>query len=194
METTMAVPNPLAVSVPAMKGRAIGTLICAAFGGVWMLQGLYFGQIATPVWLTVVTLLTVMLVGWPVTKLVSLRGLTYPSDGGQRWAKISKTYWSIVAVEWISCSVAVNLLYRIGRPDLTPQAIGVIVGLHFLPLAKIFRVPVYYWTGAAMTLGVLAALAIPAGDVRNLAGWSAGGLSLWVTAAAMMCQDKLSSR
>lgn len=194
METTMAVPNPLAVCVPAMKGRAIGALICGAFGGVWMLQALYYGAIATPVRLTVITLLTVMSVGWPVTKLLSLRRITYSSGGGRRWAEISKTYWTIVAVEWISCGVAVNVLYRVGHPDLTPQAIGVIVGLHFLPLAKIFRAPIYYWTGAAMTLGVLAALVIPAGDVRNLAGWAAGGLTLWATAAVMMCQDKLSSR
>lgn len=36
------------------------------------------------------------------------------------------------------------------RFDLIPQALGVIVGLHYLPLGKIFRAQQYYWTGAVM--------------------------------------------
>ncbi len=34
---------------------------------------------------------------------------------------------------------AVFVLVRFGRFDLIPQALGVIIGLHFLPLARVFR-------------------------------------------------------
>ncbi len=45
-----------------------------------------------------------------------------------------------------------------------------------------------------MVLGSLASLAIPAGHVRNMAAFGVNGLSLWVTATVILCQDKLSSR
>jgi hypothetical protein len=72
--------------------------------------------------------------------------------------------------------------------------LGVIIGVHFLPLARLFKMPIYYATGTVMVLGVLATLAIPAGDVRNIAAYGINGLALWGTAAVILCQDWLSSR
>jgi hypothetical protein len=57
-----------------------------------------------------------------------------------------------------------------------------------------FRSPVYYATGAVMVLGSLASLAIPAGPLRNIAAFGGDGLSLWGTAAVILCQDWLSRR
>jgi hypothetical protein len=193
MQTTTAIPKSFDFSAARLKGHAIGALICGVFGAAWIFQAVYLGAIATPVWLTAVAVLAGTLVVWSVTQLVSVRHAVYSSMGGKSWLA-SKAYWAIVAVEWLACSVAANWLSRIGRYDLMPQFLGVIVGLHFLPLAKIFRAPIYYWTGAAMALGVLAALVIPAGHVRNIAAWGAGGLSLWATAAVVLCKDRLSLR
>jgi hypothetical protein len=194
METTMAVPNSPQVSASSSKGRAIGALVCGAFGAVWMLEAVYFGGIAAPALLALIVLLAAALVVWPLTRLVSFRHLPYSSAAGQSWASVSKAYWTLVAVEWLACAVAVNWLLHIHRYDLWPQLIGVIVGLHFVPLAKIFKAPVYNWTGAVMTLGALASLAIPAGHVRNLVACGVSGYSLWATALVILCQDKLSSR
>jgi hypothetical protein len=76
---------------------------------------------------------------------------------------------------------------------LVPEAIGVIVGLHFLPLAKIFRARIYNWTGVAMVLGILASLAIPVGSLRNIVACGASGLALWATAAVICVRIRLSS-
>ena len=194
METTIAVPNTLDFDAAKSKGRAIGALISGVFGAVWMFEALFFGAIATPVWLTSVAALAIAFVVWPATQLISLRHAAYSTAHGRRWAAVSTPYWTIVAIEWLACGVAANWLSRTGRGGLTPQFIGVIVGLHFLPLAKIFKAPIYYWTGAAMVLGSLASLAIPAGHVRNMAAFGVNGLSLWATAAVNLCHDRLSSR
>ncbi|MGB6941621.1 MAG: hypothetical protein WBE37_04365 [Bryobacteraceae bacterium] len=194
METTIAVPNTLDFGAAKSKGRAIGALICGLFGAVWMFEALFFGALATPAWLTAIAALAIALIVWPATQLISLRHATYSTAYGQRWTAVSPAYWTIAAIEWVACGVAANWLSRIGRGGLTPQFIGVIVGLHFLPLAKIFKAPIYYWTGAAMVLGSLASLAIPAGHVRNMAAFGVNGISLWATAAVILCQDKLSSR
>jgi hypothetical protein len=193
MATTTALPNSLDFSAAQLKGRAIGALICGIFGAVWMFEALYFGAIATPACLTVIALFAAAFVVWPAAKLVSVRHLAY-SAGGGNWASVSKAYWTVVAVEWLACIVAANVLNNTRHGDLTPQFIGGIVGIHFLPLAKIFKAPIYNWTGTAMVLGVLASLAIPAGPVRNIVACGVSGLTLWVTAGVILCQDRLSSK
>ncbi|MDQ2841770.1 MAG: hypothetical protein M3Y72_12165 [Acidobacteriota bacterium] len=194
MEMTSTILDSLRFSAAWLKGRSRGALICGIFGAVWMFEALYFGRIATPVWLTAVAIFTVAFVAWPVARLRSFPYLPYAATDLQRWAAISKTYWTVVAIEWLACAVAVNWLLHIHRYGLMPQCLGVIIGLHFLPLAKIFKVAIYYATGAVMALGVLASLTIPAGDVRNIVACSVLGLSLWTTAAIILCRDGISSR
>jgi hypothetical protein len=181
MENTIAIPG-------VIKGRAIGALICGIFGSIWMFEALYFGTIATPVSLTVIALLAVTFIVWPVATLRSTRHLA----GGQNWADVSKAYWTIVTVEWVSCIVGANVLSNTGHADLIPQFIGAIVGIHFLPLAKIFKAPIYNRTGMAMVLGVALSFAVPSGSLRNLVAYGICGLVLWATSTVILCKDKLS--
>jgi hypothetical protein len=55
-----------------------------------------------------------------------------------------------------------------------------IIGLHFLPIAKVFRLPNYYWVGATMIAGELSSLLLPRGDLRNIVGCAYIGLTLWI--------------
>jgi hypothetical protein len=192
MENTIAVPNVSRGAAP-LQGRAIGALICGVFGAIWMFEAVYFGAVATPVSLTITALLATIFVAWPASKVYSLGRGAGSSARASNWAEISKAYWTIVAVESVACIVAANVLANIGRPDLMPQFIGAIVGIHFLPLAKIFKAPIYNWTGAVMVLGVLASFVIPAGSFRNLAAYGICGYSLWATAIVILCKDKFSS-
>ncbi len=177
-----------------LKGRIIGALICAGFGAVWMFEALFFGAIATPLSLTAIGMLTVALVAWPLIRLRSLPAFVYSAADRERWAAISVPYWTNAAIEWLLCFGAAGWLAHIHQYMLIPQCLGAIIGLHFLPLAKMFKSPVYYLTGAVMVLGVFASLAIPAGNIRTIVACSVDGLSLWATAAMILCQDWLSSR
>lgn len=154
----------------------------------------YFGNIATPVWFTVISILTGTLVIWPVIRLRAYSHLTLSAADRAFWASIAKPYWINFAIEWVLCSVATYWLSRYQHYDLIPHFLGVIIGLHFLPLGKIFKVPLYYATGVVMVVGVLATLAIPAGYARNIAACGINGLALWATAAVLLYQDGLSSR
>jgi hypothetical protein len=190
MEPTISIPSSLDLSAAPLKGRAIGALVCGVFGTVWMLQAVFLGAITARAWLTAIAILATIFVLSPLAKLYSLRRVPYASASGQSWPAVSKAYWSIVVIEWVACAVAVNWLNYVHRPDLWPQFIGLIVGLHFFPLAKIFKAPIYCWTGAVMTLGVLASLAIPVGEVRNLVACGVCGLSLWATESVILWQYK----
>jgi hypothetical protein len=191
MENTIAIPNVSSTAAP-LQGRAIGALICGAFGAIWMFEAVYFGAMATPVWLTVVALLSIAFIAWPAAKLYlnSCRGY---SSKAETWASVSKAYWIIVTIEWVACIVGVNVLSNIGYGGLIPQFVGLVVGIHFVPLAKIFKAPIYNWTGAVMSIGALASFAIPAGNVRNLAAYAICGYALWATTIVILCKDKFSS-
>jgi hypothetical protein len=194
METTSTISTSLRVSPAWLKGRIIGALILGSFGAIWTFEAVYFGGIATPVLVTVIAIFAVASIAWPATRLYSLpRMASVPADR-LRWASIAKTYWTIVATEWLLCAGAANWLARHHRYHLIPVFLGVIIGVHFLPLARLFKMPIYYATGIFMVLGVLAALAIPAGEARNIVTYGVNGLCLWLTAVVILCQDWLSSR
>ena len=194
METTSSIPNALPLGAARLKGRGRGALICSIFAATWMFDAVLFGRIVTPGWLTVIALFTGAFLVWAVAHRRSLRHLAYSPADRQHWAAISVPFWTDCAIEWLACAGGTIWLVHIHRYDLIPQSLGVIIGGHFLPLAKIFRMPIYYATGGLMVSGVLASLVIPAGNARNIAACSAIGLSLWATTAAILWQDSLSSR
>jgi hypothetical protein len=177
-----------------LKGRVVGALICGTFGGVWMFQAIFFGGIATPLSLTLVSLVTVVAIAWPVMRLRSFRGYRSTAADRERWAAVKVPYWVNSAIEWTLCSVAAFWLARIGRYAFIPECLGVIIGLHFLPLGKMFRSPVYYLTGVVMVVGSLAALMLQAENIRNIAAFGLNGLVLWGTATVILRRDWLLKR
>jgi hypothetical protein len=192
-----SIVNSLAFSSlsPAwLKGRMRGALICGTFGAVWMFEAVFFGGIATPAWLTLIGMLAVAAIAWPWIRLRSFRSIPYSAADRERWAAVAVPYWINCAIEWVLCSAAAFWLAHIHQYALIPVCLGVIIGLHFLPLGKIFKSPIYYATGAAMVLGSLASLAVHAGPLRNIASFGVNGLSLWVTAAVILFQDWISKR
>jgi hypothetical protein len=194
MATTVTTLAFSPLSPAWLKGRMRGALICGTFGAVWMFEAVFFGGIAAPVWLTLVGVLTVAAIAWPVMRLRSFRSIPYSAADRARWAAVAVAYWTNCAIEWVLCFGSAFWLAHIRQYALIPECLGVIIGLHFLPLGKMFRSPVYYATGAVMVLGSLASLAIPAGPLRNIAAFGGDGLSLWGTAAVILCQDWLSKR
>ncbi len=70
-----------------------------------------------------------------------------------------------------------------GRLDALPVWIGLIVGLHFLPLARIFQAPVYYLTGIGITLWCVFSWVLFQGDQRIIYVCFGVGAILWATSS-----------
>jgi hypothetical protein len=82
------------------------------------------------------------------------------------------------------------LLLRSGLGDWIPVAVAFIVGVHFLPLAYVFEVPLYYWTGALAIFGILGCLFIHAVGPRLLCvGLVMAGV-LWLTTLLLLMQTR----
>jgi hypothetical protein len=102
------------------------------------------------------------------------------------WMRMRTFLWIDVGIEWGLVGAAAFLLGRFDHADLIPQVVGVVVGLHFLPLAKIFHAPRLYWTGSIIVVGALGTLLIPHGAGRNSAACVSVGLTLWVTCVVIL--------
>jgi hypothetical protein len=86
------------------------------------------------------------------------------------------------AAEGVAILVAVNVLNSAGLQAYDVCAIAIIVGLHFIPLARMPHARIYNVTAAALTALGLAGCLLPEA-ARGLAVGSGAAVVLWATCA-----------
>jgi hypothetical protein len=138
--------------------------------------------------LSSVTAVAVLLVGCAAVRLRVARRHKDSIADRERWASIAPLFWVNTGAEWLLSAGAVVALAHYRRYSLIPQFLGVIIGLHFVVLARVLREPKYYVMGTAMVLCVLASLLIPDGSVRNIVACAGIGLPLWTTAVVILSE------
>jgi hypothetical protein len=165
----------------------LGVVIMTTFGLVWSIVGIT-GLISGGILRTVLYALAVVAAVAVVVASFRFRSRQAAAAGPRR--RVSPNaglYFNLINIgQTIAIVAAVFGLVRAGVPALVPSAAGFVVGLHFLPLARIFDVPLYWWTGALLILaaavGVIAfAYGAPVGIVLSVVGFPAAAV-LWSTA------------
>jgi hypothetical protein len=175
-----------------MRGIIGGAAILTLFGSFWFIVTLVF-QPARPAWtipaasVTTFVLLVVCVVRW----VASAKMLDSHDPAAAAKGKRAGIFFGIIfGVEGGLIAVSSMLLARWGLGDWIPVAAGIIVGVHFLPLAHVFEVPLYYWTGALAVFGILGCLFIRAADLRLLCvGLVMAGV-LWLTTVVLLVQTR----
>jgi hypothetical protein len=193
-ETANGIFRPLTVgTLYWLRGRAIGALIFACFGASDTFWALSFARnvprmLSEAVWIVAVTL-----GGWSITQRWLLRRLSVPavdkSIARQHWKHYASWFLVVVVIEVVSINIGSPILIHFHRQALFPQWVEAVVGLHFLPLAKLFKVPLFYATGTALVLVALGSLLIPFDAPRAIAALAGSGLCLWATAVVILLQD-----
>ena len=89
------------------------------------------------------------------------------------WRNSGKWFGLIFASEAALIAIASIVLGNTGHDALIPPVIALIVGLHFLLLAPLFRLPLYNVTGIAMSALALVCI------IAVIAGWRPAGDSLF---------------
>jgi hypothetical protein len=174
------------ISAFQLKVSARGALIRSVFGSNLMYWAVLFSSNRTPLAFSIVTLPALGLIAWAIVLVRATRKLPSSAADSDHWRAVRKFYWLDVGLEWALIGGVVFALAQISRFDLIPQALGVIVGLHYLPLGKIFRAQQFYWTGGIMVTVALGSLVTPRGQLRNVAGCAGVGLTLWVSSCAIL--------
>jgi hypothetical protein len=153
-------------SASALRSRGVGTIVCAGFAALW-------ANASRPEWpsalvtvgFAAIALITVALIVAGI-KLIGHGGhAARTTDARPSERRRTGLYFTaIFAAEIIALNIAAYLLTEHQLDRYLMPAVAIIVGLHFFPLARLFRAPRYQLTGAFMTLaGVSGAVAIACG-------------------------------
>ena len=169
------------VLVKAMESAVLATPvgILSFFAVVWLSVGLVSaGQVSVAAIAAGATVSAALV--WAATR--ADRAYTGPMLPDAAQKRIGRLVGWASATEGVAILIAVNVLINIGLGAYQLCAIAVIVGLHFIPLARLPFAGVYYVTAAAMVaLGGLGCLLGEA--VRPLAVGAGCAAILWLTAA-----------
>ena len=157
-----------------------GVFIMTVFATVWAIAA-QLGAGLTNLTLAAPVLISAGLLVWAVPILRRSPVKVIPNS------RRTVALWS--SIEVILIVVAIKLLGSSGHNDAIMPVIAIIVGAHFLPLARGLSVRSYYWTGGAiMAMGVLAFILTGSARVE-VTGWVTAVI-LWVSAVAVAFRAK----
>jgi hypothetical protein len=122
-----------------LSGRATGALFFTGFGALWFLLALYARQEFGVSSVSGVVLGTlVLLIASVMLYREAKRRPRVPDDPA-----MGRAFMWLNAIQWIAISVVAFSFAKLHIDVYAMNAIGVIVGLHMFPLARLFRYPLH---------------------------------------------------
>jgi hypothetical protein len=166
---------------PVRADRAFGAMILAGFGSLWLEVWVWFSQ--RDQWWRYL----LVAAGGAVLLAAALRLYRrnrladdgQPASAAQR--RTSRLFNLINLGQWVVIFIGANVLNNIGLGAWDIPFIVLVVGVHFLPLARLFKRPSHYVTGLAMMLFAVAYPYVAAGP-QSPVGLLGAGLILWASA------------
>jgi hypothetical protein len=166
------------ITANEMRGRAIGALFFTGFGGLWLVLALYAREQLSVVSGALVSGGAATLVSgavWLISKASGLRKV-------DECPAMRRAFGWINLGQWIAIALVAFSFARLHIDAYVMSAITAIVGLHMLPLARLFRYKPHYVTGTVLVSW--AAVSIFLLPVDRLQGGTALGTGaiLWSSA------------
>jgi hypothetical protein len=185
---SVAPPNPSQVPTPVVgpenyrAGRLIGAMFFAVFGGAWLALWGYSEFRPPRLVLSCVGVGTLALFGWACRSYRrSVRAFPGGVDSLEK-KKADRVFYLVNAGQWVGIFLAATSLQKLGLAQWTIPAIILIVGVHFLPLAHVFKNRMHYLTGVALILLSMVYPFLTESGPRSSLGCLCTGLILWSSA------------
>lgn len=175
--------NVTETNVARIRSRLRGASIMAVGGTAWVIMALIYWP-TTPAWAWPATLaIGLALLGSCAARFMKTRGIRSVRNPAELAADKRMYGWFriVFAAEIVGIAVSAIVLNYLGYPLWIPVTVALVVGAHFLPLARVFSAPIYYGTGAISVLGVLACSLIRDMPVRLLCVGLTMAVVLWAT-------------
>lgn len=158
-QTSKAIPGA------AVRGTASGVFFMAFFGTLWAYTGI-MGLQGWGVRLLLVVAVTIGIVLFigGVSLMRASRELTNQVPKADlRRGKRTRFWFNIIfAAEGLAIAITIAVSNATNHSELIPVVIAIIVGAHFLPLASLFQVRLYYFTGTLLCLlAIITLLFVP---------------------------------
>jgi len=154
METAHRPPNS------AVKGTATGLIMMAFFTTLW--AGIAYGGLAaTPYWPVLLVFVACSAVFiFNAVQLYRMANFFPPATSPEDIAREKNTgkwFGIIFGAEGLGIFIAINVVVNLGHPELEIPVIALVVGLHFFPLAKVFKRNIdYYFASYSTVIAILA--------------------------------------
>jgi hypothetical protein len=160
--------------------RAVGAMFFSTFGGIFFAVWYFKSGIDSILVLISIALLTagILLFAYS-TYYKNKDAITKVAETPEK-KKADKLFHIINFGQWILILILGNVLVNIGKPDLVIPAAILIIGAHFLPLAKLFKYAPHYITGILLIVWAVVYPFLIGGG--NPAGCTVPGLVLWSSA------------
>jgi signal transduction histidine kinase len=163
-------------------GSAVGQMFFAGFGTLWITAWCRQTHGADWPMLALIVMAGSTLFLWAWCDFRAFRPFVDrhaepPADKAR-----TRAFRWINATQWLAICAANFGLHALGRPNWTTPACILIVGLHLIPLARVFRAQRQYVTGIALIVVALAYPWMAGGGPNYPAGEFATGAILWISA------------
>jgi len=180
-----------------LQTQARLALAGAFIGTGWIFWGTAFLPAQKALWSTLAAITAALVLTGSISRVRVLRRRVVAlktsaiSPASESSSRLGLAFFSVVALELLLASASAIFFAATHRPDGIPIAIALIVGLHFLPLARILALPSLNPIGIAIIVIALASLAIPAPTLRNVIACSGIGLFMWAKAIIALRATRL---
>ena len=171
-------------------GRTFGAIVCIGFGTYsmywWTEVAIQYRRTG---WFLAIGAFTAILLNWSIAELSALLRAPRPAVDKQYRRRYRIGFGIILTTEVAAIILGGPILAHFHREDLYPQWVDLVVGIHFIPLGKLFQLPLYYATGAAISLFALGSLLFPPSYLRPAVNAAGTGLTLWITAVIILSKN-----
>jgi len=178
------------------EGFVAGSVVALTFGTVFVLVN--SGGLAAP-WPLVIRVTGLIVAALLIAGIVLAvrRGSAPAPAPAPASGFVSRRYWLIVALEAVALFGGLAIINGVLHHTAISIAwVALVVGVHFFGLARIWRMPLYHWLGAAMTVLGLAGFLIDAlGGSAAMVGLMAGvgsGMALYAAVGVALGNALLS--
>jgi hypothetical protein len=132
----------------------LSVLVPGMFAMGWLGWGLGIAHAFTPIVIILFDAFGILVLGSSIYFIRKGRALrrNYPASSDPLAQRMRKQFIIVVILEFTAIAILSVIAYVFHRPDLAPVLAAIVVGLHYLPLGKIFRQSRYYFWGGAITL------------------------------------------
>lgn len=184
MQAPIATSPRLQTATARAFGIAIGNLFLGCFGMAWIVLGLSSWQRLNPPVLASLSCFLLALIIGSVYILQRTYGSLDRSQATRAAHKqTNRTFGMVNLLQWSLIFAAVFGLPRLGLGRWIVPAIVLIVGLHFFPLARLFKARMHYVVGAiAVAWAIVYPILFTAGKGDAIGAIGMGAI-LWASAA-----------
>jgi len=161
------------------RGAIIGCAISAFMGAVWIIGGLAaLGQAAAVPVAGVVGVACVLF-------YLAMRATPFRPAIPEPTQTDRTLFRAAMIFEGVGCFLVFAVANIVQRSDIVPPLIAIVIGLHFLPLARALHRPSLNRTAIVAVAGSIVALIGWTGGMREAIAAFSTGAALWISAVEM---------